>query len=148
MKDPPKGWPRISSALYYEDAHAAIDWLCRVFGFELTIKVEGEGGSVVHSELVFDGGLIMIGQVDANREGRQWCKSPKGLGGDNTQSLCVHVEDVDRHCERARAQGATINIEPETQDYGDDYWSDRGYGVIDLEGHHWWFLQRLRTAGE
>jgi uncharacterized glyoxalase superfamily protein PhnB len=35
-------------------------------------------------------------------------------------------------------------VEPETHDYGDDYWSDRGYQVKDLEGHHWWFVQRVR----
>jgi uncharacterized glyoxalase superfamily protein PhnB len=27
---------------------------------------------------------------------------------------------------------------------GADYWTDRSYGAIDPEGHHWWFTQRLR----
>jgi len=31
MNKPPEGWPRISSALFYDDAAQAIDWLCRVF---------------------------------------------------------------------------------------------------------------------
>ena len=44
MKPPPPGWPRISSSLFYEDAPAAIDWLCRVFGFEVRLKVEGDAG--------------------------------------------------------------------------------------------------------
>ena len=43
MKPTPKGWPRISSAVFYDDAAAAIDWLCRVFDFEVRLKVEGEG---------------------------------------------------------------------------------------------------------
>ena len=34
-KPPPKGYPRISSSLSYEDAAKAIDWLCRAFGFEV-----------------------------------------------------------------------------------------------------------------
>jgi uncharacterized glyoxalase superfamily protein PhnB len=146
MKEPPKGWPRISSSLFYNDAHAAIDWLCRVFGFEVILKVEGEGGRIEHSELGFGGGLVMVGQVDADRKGRQWCKSPAGLDGANTQALCVHVENVDRHCEHARTHGATIGMEPETHDYGDDYWSDRTYEAVDLEGHHWWFIERLKTG--
>jgi hypothetical protein len=33
-------------------------------------------------------------------------------------------------------------------DYGEDYWSDKGYGCEDLEGHTWYFAQRLRSAGE
>ena len=34
MKNTPKGWPRISPAIIYDDAAGAIDWLCRAFGFE------------------------------------------------------------------------------------------------------------------
>src|SRR5689334_1929932 len=33
MKPTPPGWPRISSSLYYEDPKAAIEWLCKAFGF-------------------------------------------------------------------------------------------------------------------
>jgi uncharacterized glyoxalase superfamily protein PhnB len=35
-----------------------------------------------------------------------------------------------------------------TTDYGEEYWTDRGYEAEDLEGHHWWFVQRLRTPGK
>ena len=47
MKPTPSGWPRIASAVYYEDAPAAIDWLCRAFGFAVRVKIEGEGGSIM-----------------------------------------------------------------------------------------------------
>ena len=86
----------------------------------------------------------MISLGDAKAEVRPWRKSPKALDGANTQTLCVYVDDVDAHCERARKAGAKIVQEPETHDYGDDYWSDRSYECIDLEGHHWWFMQRMR----
>ena len=72
-------------------------------------------------------------------------KSPGEAGG-NTQNLFVYVDDVEAHCQRARAAGAVIDKEPTTTDYGDDYWVDRGYGAVDLEGHHWYFAQRLRGA--
>jgi uncharacterized glyoxalase superfamily protein PhnB len=141
-KPAPKGWPRISSSLTYEHAAPAIDWLCRAFGFEVQLRVDGENGRIEHSELVLGGGLISLG--DAKAEIRPWRKSPKAVGGINTQTLCVYVDDVDAHCERARKAGATIAKEPETHDYGDDYWVDRSYECIDLEGHHWWFMQRMR----
>jgi uncharacterized glyoxalase superfamily protein PhnB len=144
-KPVPKGWPRISSAVYYDDAAGAIDWLCRAFGFEIQLKVDGEGGRIEHSELVLGGGMISVGDAKAKKN-RPWRKSPKAAGGINTQSLCVYIDDCDAHCERARQAGATIASEPETHDYGDDYWADRSYEAIDPEGHHWWFMTRVREA--
>src|SRR3954470_9659093 len=93
-KNPPVGWPRISTSLVYKDAASAIDWLCRAFGFEVQLKVEGEGGRIEHSELVLGGGLVMVGD---ERVDRPWRKSPAALGGANTQSLCVYIDDADAH---------------------------------------------------
>ena len=107
MKKPPDGWPRISSAVFYDDAAKAIDWLCRVFGFEVRLKVEGEAGRIEHSELTFGDGLIMVGEAGgkSQRPNPLPCKSPRSLGGANTQALCVFVDDVDAHCERAPGSG-------------------------------------------
>ena len=139
---PPKGWPRLSSSLTYRDPVAAIDFVCRAFGFEVQLKVDGEGGTIVHSELTLGGGLIMIG--GGHDKGRTWQKSPLDVGGANTQALCLFVDDCDAHCERARAAGATIVMEPKTTDYGEAYWTDRTYECTDPEGHHWWFMQRVK----
>jgi uncharacterized glyoxalase superfamily protein PhnB len=141
-KPPPRGWPRISSSLVYDDAATAIDWLCRAFGFEVQLKVEGEGGRIAHSQLLLGDGLVMIG--DAKDSRRPWRHSPSKLAGANTQSLCVFVDDVDGHCARARAAGATIASEPATTDHGADYWTDRSYEAVDPGGHHWWFIERIR----
>ena len=146
MKAPPPGWPRISAALFYDDPAAAIDWLCRAFGFEVRFKVEGEQGRIEHSELVFGDGLIMVGEAGGDRPGQERMVSPRSTQGGNTQNLCVVVDDVDAHCARARAAGAAIFREPETMDYGEEYWSDRTYGALDPEGHQWFFLQRVRDA--
>ena len=143
MKNPPEGWPRISSSLFYDDAAAAIDWLTQAFGFAVQERVEDEQGRIVHSQLVLDGGLIMVGQTGLQPD-REYQQSPRTVDGANTQSLAVYVDDADAHCERARVAGAVITMEPATQDYGEGYWVDRSYGALDLEGHHWWFLQRLR----
>jgi uncharacterized glyoxalase superfamily protein PhnB len=146
MKPPPPGWPRISSALFYDDPARAIEWLCRVFGFELRLRCDGPNGEILHSELVLEGGVIMVATAAGGkpRDVPFPGSSPRSLAGANTQSLCVYVDDVDGHCARARAQGAVIREEPKTQDYGSEYWADRGYRVEDVEGHQWWFVQRLR----
>lgn len=139
MNKPPEGWPRISSALFYDDAAAAIDWLCRAFGFEVRLRIDGDDGSIVHSELCFGEGVIMVGTASAERG----LQSPRSLGGANTQGLFGYVDDVDAHCARARAAGATIVSEPVDKNYGDDWGTDRGYEALDCEGHRWWFAQRL-----
>ena len=148
MKNTPKGWPRISSAIFYDDAAIAIDWLCRAFGFEVRLKVEGDKGSIVHSELVIGDGVVMVASSNTGAQPQRpflaHCKSPKSLGGANTQSLMVYVDDADAHCARAKAAGATIFMEPAVHDYAEDYWADRSYGAVDPEGHHWWFTQRIR----
>ncbi len=142
MRPTPPGWPRFSSAVYYQDPAKAIDWLCKAFGFEVRLKVEGENGSIEHSELTFGEGVVMVA---GSKPGFPHRRSPRTLSGANTQNMMAYVDDVEAHCKRARAAGATIVTEPKTSDYGEDYWEDRGYEAEDLEGHHWWFTQRMRN---
>lgn len=144
MKPTPAGWPRISPGVYYRDALAMLDWLPRAFGFTVQLKVE-EDGHLVHSQLVYGDGLIMVGEELAGEKRRFGINrlSPASAGC-NTQNLMVYVDDVDAHCDSARAAGAVIVAEPEDHDYGDGYWCDRAYGATDPEGHLWWFVQRLR----
>jgi uncharacterized glyoxalase superfamily protein PhnB len=63
---------------------------------------------------------------------------PPGLGGASSL-LVAFVEDVDEHCARAQAAGATILMEPE-----DRPWGLRQYIAQDLDGHRWEFSQFLR----
>jgi uncharacterized glyoxalase superfamily protein PhnB len=152
MKPTPPGWPRLSVAMFYDDPRQAIDWLCRAFGFEVRLVVEGQNGRVEHSELEYGEGLIMVAGAgpDYQRDGQAWRKrlaSPHMVGDRTTANFCIHVDDADAHCERARAAGAVICAEPTTTDYGEDYWADRGYAAIDPQGHLWWFMQRVRTGG-
>ncbi|MDF3070756.1 MAG: Glyoxalase family protein [Polyangiaceae bacterium] len=144
MKAPPKGWPRLSISVHYRDAHSAIDWLCRAFGFEVQLKVEGDGGVIVHSELKFGEALVMVGGEGGKEPWQSMQRSPQAVGGAVTMSACLFVDDVDAHYARAVAAGGKVTREPVTSDYGEEYWTDRSYGVLDPEGHLWWFMQRIR----
>jgi uncharacterized glyoxalase superfamily protein PhnB len=142
----------MAACLFYRRPAEAIEWLCDAFGFEVRLKVEGEPGQIVHSELVYGGAMIMVGgdakagaADDADKPFKTRYASPLDLDGRINQSLCMFVDDADAHCAHARQRGATILSEPATHDYGDDYWSDRTYGANDCEGHQWWFMQRLRA---
>jgi uncharacterized glyoxalase superfamily protein PhnB len=147
MKPTPEGWPRLSSAIVYRDASTMIDWLCAAFGFEIRLKIEGEGGRIEHSEITYDAAVVMVcsERLGSGVKFGTQMLSPLTAGG-NTQSPMLYVDDVDIHCAQARAHGAKIVDEPAVHDYGDDYWADRSYGAVDPEGHLWWFTQRLRGA--
>jgi uncharacterized glyoxalase superfamily protein PhnB len=147
MQPTPNGWPRLCSSVFYRDASAAIDWLCEAFGFEVRLKIEGDGGVIEHSELTYGEGVIMVAQ-ESPQSAKVWkrsLRSPQSLNGAATQSIMMYVDDAETHCGRARAHGARIIEELSTHDYGDDYWSDRSYGALDPEGHLWWVTQRLRN---
>jgi uncharacterized glyoxalase superfamily protein PhnB len=122
----------IVPALQYQDAHAAIDFLCTAFGFEKKAVYEGEGGTVAHAELTLGNGMIMLGSVKDTEYGKLLVR-PRAAGG-VTMSVYVIVGDVDAHFARAKAAGAEITREPVTQDYG-----GRDYTCKDPEGHVWSF---------
>ena len=114
----------------YEDARAAIEWLGRAFGFERRMLVDGENGEVAHAELGVGDSVFMIGSAAGPDIGVQ----PPGRVGSATMGVYVVVDEVDAHCERARAAGAEITREPEDTPYG-----SREYTARDLEGHPWSF---------
>ncbi|HTW74534.1 MAG TPA: VOC family protein [Steroidobacteraceae bacterium] len=146
MKPTPSNWTRFTSAVYYQDAARAIDWLCEAFGFEVRIKVLDPDGRVRHSELTYGDGLVMVAQESASdqRSYMSSLRSPRSLGERGTQAIMFYVDDADAHCRHASALGAEIVSPPTTTDYGAQYWSDRGYAARDPEGHIWWIAQRLR----
>lgn len=144
MKAPPKGWPRMSASVFYESPHEAIDWLCRAFGFELQLKVEGDDGEIAYSELKLAEALVTVAGVQGKEPWQKAYRSPRAIGGSITQALAFHIDDVDAHCARAVAAGAKVVRELQTSDYGEEYWADRSYGALDPEGHLWWFMQRMR----
>jgi uncharacterized glyoxalase superfamily protein PhnB len=123
----------IIPSLRYRDALAAIDWLCRAFGFEKH-AVYADGTTVHHAQLVFGNGMIMLGSVDNASEWGKLLVQPGAIGGRETQSACVIVQDADAHYAQAKASGAQIVIDIADQDYG-----GRGYACRDLEDHLWWF---------
>lgn len=123
----------IIPGLRYQDAPAAIEWLCRAFGFEKHLVVPGENGTIAHAQLTFGNGMIMLGSPRDDEYGKL-VKPPRDLGGVGSQSPYVIVEDADVHYRRAVAAGAKIVIDIKDEDYG-----GRGYTCRDPEGNVWSF---------
>lgn len=119
--------------LRYRNAPAAIDWLCRAFGFEKQLVVPGNGGTIAHAQLRFGNGMIMTGSV-VDTEFGKLMKQPDEIGGCETQTVYVIVNDADVLYARAKAAGAEILLDIKDEDYG-----GRGFSCRDLEGHVWSF---------
>ena len=119
-------------ALQYKDAKAAIEFLCKAFGFTKNAVYEEKDGSIAHAQLAHGNGMVMLGSVKDSEYSKLLVR-PSDAGG-VTMSTYVVVEDADAHFARAKAAGAQITREPVTQDYG-----GRDYTCKDPEGHVWTF---------
>ena len=123
--------------LGYRDLGAAIDWLCRVFGFEPLEVMRNEDGSYAHVELRLGAGVIMPTTTrDQTNPENPW------EGPIRTQGLYVALDGVEAHYERAVAEGAEIVRPLATTD-----WGSREYTARDLEGHLWAFGTYRPEAG-
>lgn len=120
----------IHPSLFYDDAPAAIDWLCRAFGFTRRLVVPGPNGAIMHSELSLGTGVVMVGSSNPEA-GRV---SPRQLQGRVAQAISVFVPDPDAHHQQALTAGARILRPLRDEEYG-----ARGYMAEDPEGHQWYF---------
>ncbi|RYE70807.1 MAG: glyoxalase [Hyphomicrobiales bacterium] len=120
-------------SLRYRDAVKMVDWLAQAFGFQKhAVFLSDDGSKVVHAELRLGEGIVMFG----SSEGTDFAKlvqTPSELGG-TTASPYIATTDIDALCERARAAGAEICMEPTDQPYG-----SRDFICKDPEGHVWCF---------
>ncbi len=129
--------PTFSPAVFYRDPRTAVAWLERAFGFEIVIAIDSGDPATSHYELSFRGGRLMVGG-----EWKDSVRSPASVEHVNTQHVHVRLEqDLDGHCERARAAGAVIAAEPR-----DEFYGDRTYRAVDPEGHEWTFFQHVRAV--
>ena len=112
--------------LIYPDVREAVAWLTQAFGLEERVKI----GENHRSQMRFGDGAVILGDVRYDRI------PPRE--GESTHSVVVRVDDARAHCERARAHGARILMEPTDFEYG-----ERQYTAADLAGHQWTFSETL-----
>jgi uncharacterized glyoxalase superfamily protein PhnB len=122
--------------LRYHDAPAAIDWLCRVFGFQAHLVVPGEAGAILHAELRIDTGkgigMIMVGSSGRGGAYGDLMVQPDEIAGRQTQTIYLAVTDADAVHARARDAGAAMLI-----DLADEAHGGRGFTCRDPDGHVW-----------
>ena len=134
-KNPPEGHQRVIPYLVYKDAPAAIEFLCKAFGFTERFRMPISDGKIGHAEIAYQDNVVML----ATAVEEMGLASPLDLPAVHALVLC-YVDDVDAHYERAKAAGATIQGEPE------DKRGDRSYRAVDPEGHRWFFATHVRDV--
>jgi uncharacterized glyoxalase superfamily protein PhnB len=118
-------------ALRYRDANAAVRYLCEVLGFEKHAVYEGSEGTIMHAELSFGNGMIMLGSVVDTPFGKN-ISQPDDIGHRETQSPYLVVADADAVYARAKKAKFEIVLDIKEEDYG-----GRGFTCRDPEGHLW-----------
>lgn len=112
----------VLAELAYPDVAVAANWLCRVFGFAVRLRIADHRVQLN----VSGGGALIVKQGEVSPES---CAS---------HSVMVRVEDVDAHHAQAVAAGAQVGGAPATYPFG-----ERQYGARDFAGHHWVFTQSV-----
>lgn len=103
--------------------------------FERHLVVPNEDGTIAHAQLSFGNGMVMLGSVLKNEtEFGRLMKQPDEIGGAETKSVYIVVNDADAVYASAKAAGARIAIEIKDEDYG-----GRDFTCYDLEGRLWSF---------
>ena len=123
--------------LRYNNAPAAIEFLCAAFGFErhAVYADEANPSLIHHAQLRLGGSMVMLSSAIAGpaAERYRW-RTPAEAGG-ITACICCVIGDPDTHFERARAAGADIVTEP----HANEGYPGRSYNARDPEGNDWDF---------
>ena len=125
---PPAIYPRLG----YRDERAAIEFLCRAFGFRERVEARLEYDTGVLAWLEHRDGVVMVGRVNHDVH---HLHSPVETGV-ATCMLNVAVDDIDTHHDRAVAAGAEITV-----GLSDTFYGERRYEARDPEGNLWHFAQ-------
>lgn len=111
--------------LAYSSVSEAVAWLSGAFGFTLHLGIGDH-----RAQLNAGDGAIVITRGAASTS-----DSSETHGRD---SVMIRVDDARAHCERARANGATIAMEPTDFPYG-----ERQYAAVDSFGRSWTFSESI-----
>ena len=106
---------RLVPFLGYEDATAAIDWLCAAFGAveNADARSADAEGTINHAELDLEGSTIFLSTPEGyvgSRRHRESCETERRMHENPwvIDGLWVEVADVDAHHAQAATEGATI----------------------------------------
>lgn len=118
VKAVPEGYGTVTPFLTVKGAAKIIDFLKQAFGAEEIMRMPGPGGVVMHAEVNIGNSRLMLSEAMQNPPSQS--------------SFYLYVNDADAMYKRALAAGATSQIEPR-----DEFYGDRAAMVKDPFGNVW-----------
>lgn len=109
------------------DAGKAIEFYSKVFGAREKLRLTEPSGRIGHAELDFGAGTLML----ADEFPEFGITAPKP-GSDASVTIHLHVDNADEVIDRAVEAGATLEMAPKDQFYG-----ERSGCIRDPFGHRW-----------
>ncbi|HEY0872000.1 MAG TPA: VOC family protein [Vicinamibacterales bacterium] len=109
------------------DAAKAIEFYTRVFGAREKLRLTEPSGRIGHSELDFGPSTLML----ADEFPEYGITAPKPGSGASV-TIHLHVDNADEVISRAVEAGATLEIAPK-----DEFYGERSGCIRDPFGHRW-----------
>lgn len=117
---------QVVPVLVYPDVREAVAWLEAALGCSERVRI-GEGH---RAQLAFGSAAVIVTETGNGRV------TPSG--GVATHSVLLRVDDAGAACERARANGARVLMEPTDFPFG-----ERQCELEDPYGHRWSITQTI-----
>ncbi len=115
----PQGFHSVTPYLVVREVPKLLDFLKQAFNAQEIMRMPQQDGTIMHAEVRIGDSPIMMGEAGGEH---------KPMPG----SIYLYVDDTDAAYKRALQAGATVQMEPANQ-----FWGDRIASVIDPVGNHW-----------
>ena len=127
----PKGFHTVTPYLVVNDARGLLEFIEKAFDGEVTSKMKGEDGRIMHSTVQIGDSIIMVSDV------------MKGMNEPMPTMLYLYVDDVDAMYRQAINARATSIREPV-----DEFYGDRSAGVRDEWNNQWWVATHVEDMSD
>jgi PhnB protein len=128
VKPIPDGYHTVTPYLVVQGAAALIEFLKRAFEATEIFRMARPDGAIMHAEVKIGASLIMMGEAGGEHRPMPAC-------------LYLYVNDADAVYKRALEAGASSQMEPTNQ-----FWGDRQGGVKDPAGNLWWIATHVEDV--
>jgi PhnB protein len=119
VKPIPDGYHTVTPFINVKGVAKVIDFLKAAFGAEEIMRMPGPNGVVMHAEVSIGNSRLMLGE-------------PMQTNTPSSSYFYLYVNDADSMYKRAVKAGATSQIPP-----ADQFWGDRMGTVTDPFGNTW-----------
>jgi PhnB protein len=124
----PEGFHTVTPYLVVQGVPKLLDFLKQAFDAQEIMRMPRPDGAIMHAEVRIGDSAVMMGEAMGEH---------KPMPG----AIYLYVADTDATYKRALQAGASSTMEPAEQ-----FWGDRGAGVVDPVGNHWWIATHIEDV--